>query len=157
MSLVNQLLSEESEIDMKTASHLNENEESLLLDEEVAMRRMAIAMNAADGEIDETMLSEAKSIIKLNRQAKTNNLAHRAALLMAKGKNDPVYTKYAKFNGIRLQLREIIYRKYGSKAIARARALMSGTASTISSGASSMKSSVVAGASNVANKAKGMF
>ena len=90
------------------------------------MRRMAAAMNALDPEADAEVLQEQQNIVRLNRQAKTNNLAHRQALLLAKAKNDPLYAKYAKFNGVRLQIREIIYRKYGSKAIARARQLVSG-------------------------------
>ena len=97
--------------------------EKLPLDEEVSMQRIAIALNALDAEQND-LLSEGQTIIKLNKQAKTNSLAHRQALLLAKSKNDPLYAKYAKFNGIRLQIREIIYRKYGSKALARARQLM---------------------------------
>ena len=123
MSLINQLLGEEQE------SHEAEvctESEALQLDEELAMRRMAAAMNTLDPEADAEVLQEQQNIVRLNRQAKTNNLAHRQALLLAKAKNDPLYAKYAKFNGVRLQIREIIYRKYGSKAIARARQLVSG-------------------------------
>ena len=120
MSLIDNLLGD----DIKSTT---ENDESTLqLDEELAMRRMAAAMNALDPETDAEVLQEQQNIVRLNRQAKTNNLAHRQALLLAKAKNDPLYAKYAKFNGIRLQIREIIYRKYGSKAIARARQLVSG-------------------------------
>ena len=120
MSLIDNLLGD----DIKSPT---ENEESTLqLDEELAMRRMAAAMNALDPEADAEVLQEQQNIVRLNRQAKTNNLAHRQALLLAKAKNDPLYAKYAKFNGVRLQIREIIYRKYGSKAIARARQLVSG-------------------------------
>ena len=120
MSLIDNLLGD----DIKSTT---ENEDSTLqLDEELAMRRMAAAMNALDPETDAEVLQEQQNIVRLNRQAKTNNLAHRQALLLAKAKNDPLYAKYAKFNGIRLQIREIIYRKYGSKAIARARQLVSG-------------------------------
>lgn len=120
MSLIDNLLGD----DVKPTT---ENEESTLqLDEELAMRRMAAAMNALDPEADTEVLQEQQNIVRLNRQAKTNNLAHRQALLLAKAKNDPLYAKYAKFNGVRLQIREIIYRKYGSKAIARARQLVSG-------------------------------
>lgn len=120
MSLIDNLLGD----DIKSTT---ENEESTLqLDEELAMRRMAAAMNALDPEADAEVLQEQQNIVRLNRQAKTNNLAHRQALLLAKAKNDPLYAKYAKFNGVRLQIREIIYRKYGSKAIARARQLVSG-------------------------------
>ena len=104
--------------------HTAEAETSIPLDEDAAMQRIAIALNALDAEED--FLSESQSIIKLNKQAKTNNLAHRQALLLAKSKNDPMYAKYAKFNGIRLQIREVIYRKYGSKALSRARQLMAG-------------------------------
>ena len=120
MSLIDNLLGD----DIKP---ITENEESTIqLDEELAMRRMAAAMNALDPEADAEVLQEQQNIVRLNRQAKTNNLAHRQALLLAKAKNDPLYAKYAKFNGVRLQIREIIYRKYGSKAIARARQLVSG-------------------------------
>ena len=120
MSLIDNLLGD----DIKSGT---ENEESTLqLDEELAMRRMAAAMNALDPEADAEVLQEQQNIVRLNRQAKTNNLAHRQALLLAKAKNDPLYAKYAKFNGIRLQIREVIYRKYGSKAIARARQLVAG-------------------------------
>ena len=120
MSLIDNLLGDDNK-------STTENEESTLqLDEELAMRRMAAAMNALDPEADAEVLQEQQNIIRLNRQAKTNNLAHRQALLLAKAKSDPLYAKYAKFNGVRLQIREIIYRKYGSKAIARARQLVSG-------------------------------
>lgn len=120
MSLIDNLLGDGNK-------STTENEESTLqLDEELAMRRMAAAMNALDPEADAEVLQEQQNIVRLNRQAKTNNLAHRQALLLAKAKNDPLYAKYAKFNGVRLQIREIIYRKYGSKAIARARQLVSG-------------------------------
>ena len=122
MSLVDQLLGDQS---ASAAENMSE-ETALQLDEELAMRRMAAAMNALDPEASEEVLQEQQNIVRLNRQAKTNNLAHRQALLLAKAKNDPLYAKYAKFNGIRLQIREVIYRKYGSKAIARARQLMSG-------------------------------
>jgi hypothetical protein len=123
MSLINQLLGEEQE---SHEAEVGSESEALQLDEELAMRRMAAAMNALDPEASEEVLQEQQNIVRLNRQAKTNNLAHRQALLLAKAKLDPLYTKYAKFNGIRLQIREVIYRKYGSKAIARARQLMAG-------------------------------
>lgn len=124
MSLIDHLLGEDSEVDT-TREGMTE-ESALQLDEELAMRRMAAALNVLDPEADAEVLQEQQNIVRLNRQAKTNNLAHRQALLLAKAKNDPLYAKYAKFNGIRLQIREVIYRKYGSKAIARARQLVSG-------------------------------
>lgn len=124
MSLINQLLGD------KKLNESSQEETGLQLDEELAMRRMAAAMNVIDPESSDTVLQEQQNIIRLNRQAKTNNLAHRQALLLAKAKNDPLYAKYAKFNGVRLQIREVIYRKYGSKAIARARQLMAGVTGT---------------------------
>jgi hypothetical protein len=101
-------------------------EVELPLDEELAMRKMAGAFQALDEEVVIKALSEQNIIVHLNRQAKTNNLAHRQALLLAKAKGDALYAKYAKYNGIRLQLRELIHRKYGSKAVARARQFMQG-------------------------------
>jgi hypothetical protein len=119
-TLVDELLAEEQK-----SAQISE-ESALQLDEDLAMRKMAAALGALDPEAAPEVLQEQQNIVRLNRQAKTNNLAHRQALLLAKAKNDPLYAKYAKFNGIRLQIREVIYRKYGSKAIARARQLMSG-------------------------------
>jgi hypothetical protein len=120
MSLIDNLLGNDTKF-------TTENEESSLqLDEELAMRRMAAAMNALDPTADAEFLQEQQNIVRLNRQAKTNNLAHRQALLLAKANNDPLYAKYAKYNGARLQIREIIYHKYGSKALSRARQLVSG-------------------------------
>ncbi len=119
-TLVDQLLAEE-------AVAVPATEADLPLDEDMSMRRMAAAFSALETDAVVTALQEQNIIVHLNRQSKTNNLANRQALLLAKAKNDPLYAKYAKFNGIRLQLRELIHRKYGSKAISRARQLMAGT------------------------------
>lgn len=101
-------------------------EVSLPLDEDMAMRRMAAAFSILDSDTTAGALQEQNIIVHMNRQSKTNNLAHRQALLLAKAKGDPLYAKYSKYNGIRLQIRELLYRKYGSKAVSRARQLMSG-------------------------------
>lgn len=99
-------------------------QEGITFDEDLAMRKMAAAFTLLEGEASPEILAEQQTIIRLNRQAKTNNLAHRQAILLAKSKNDPLYAKYAKFNGIRLELRSRIYAKYGSKALVRARQLV---------------------------------
>jgi hypothetical protein len=126
-SLVDQLLAEDTaDQHVGTPDTTDVDSTDLPLDEEMAMRKIAAAYSILDSEEGTTALTEQNIVVHLNRQSKTNNLAHRQALLLAKGKNDPLYAKYAKFNGIRLQLRELIYRKYGSKAVARARQLMSG-------------------------------
>ena len=129
-SLVDQLLDEEQTVEgiggAAPAGTENADTTELPLDEDMAMRKIAAAYSILDSDEGVTALQEQNIIVHLNRQSKTNNLAHRQALLLAKAKNDPLYAKYAKYNGIRLQLRELIYRKYGSKAVSRARALMSG-------------------------------
>lgn len=123
--LLNQLLNDES----KTL--VSESVESeITLDEEVAMNKMAAALNVFDSEENSEKILEQVSIVRLNRAAKTSSLASRQALLMAKAKLDPLYEKYAKFNGIRLSLREMIYKKYGSRALQRARKLISATSSS---------------------------
>jgi hypothetical protein len=131
-SLVDELLAEdttgtETIITNEGAAPANTDAE-LPLDEEMAMRRMASALSALDNDAVVGVLQEQNIIVHLNRQSKTNNLANRQALLLAKAKGDPLYAKYARANGIRLQIRELIHRKYGAKAISRARQLMSGTA-----------------------------
>ena len=98
------------------------------LDEETSLRGMAEVLRVLDESATEEQLHEAMNIIRLNKQSKTTNLAHRTALVMARQANDPLYMKYAKFNGIRLSLRELIFKKYGAKAASRARQLLSGTA-----------------------------
>jgi hypothetical protein len=100
------------------------SEEQHTFDGDAEMTAMAEALNAL-GETEGT-LSEQMNIVRLNRQAKMNNMANRQALLLARAKNDPLYAKYAKFNGIRLLLRAQIYKKYGSKAVVRARQLLAG-------------------------------
>lgn len=101
------------------------------LDESAALRGIAECLNVLQEGTTEEELNEAMNIVRLNKQSKMTNLAHRTALVLAKNARDPLYDKYAKFNGIRLQLRDQIFKKYGSKANVRARQLMSGTAKTL--------------------------
>jgi hypothetical protein len=93
-----------------------------MLDEEVRFRALAKVFNS----LEEEVLSEGLNVVKLNRQTKAANLASRMAIVLARSAQDPLYTKYAKFNGIRLALRDQIYKKYGSRAASRARDIMSG-------------------------------
>ena len=74
------------------------------------------------------MLSEQMNIVRLNRQTRLLNLSNRTALILAKRVNDPLYANYAKFNALRLKFRGEIFKKYGSKASAYARKLMTRTA-----------------------------
>lgn len=105
----------------------SDDDTEISTNEEMALRKMATMLNVLDESVTEEQLYEAVNIIRLNKQSKTLNLAHRTALLMAKAKGDPLYKSYAKFNGLRLKLREKIFAKYGSKANSRARALMAGS------------------------------
>lgn len=98
------------------------------LEEEMSLRGMAEVFRVLDENATEEQLHEAMNIIRMNKQSKTTNLAHRTALVMSRQANDPLYIKYAKFNGLRLQIRATIFKKYGAKAASRARQMMSGTA-----------------------------
>ena len=93
------------------------------INEEAEFMRMAISMQ---------QMNEAANIVRLNKQTKTNSLANRMALMIARANKDPLYTKYAKLNGARLALRSLIYNKYGSKALKRARAIMEKAATVTS-------------------------
>lgn len=105
---VTQLLSEESEVEKKFVPVVDP------INEEAEFMRMALSLQ----------LNEQVNIVRLNKQTKTNSLANRMALMIARANKDPMYTKYAKLNGARLAIRSVIYNKYGSKALQRARAIM---------------------------------
>ena len=116
-TLLSQLLSEakdndESKVEDSEGSHDDET-----LDEEIALNRMATAFNILSEDSIEMDLAEAVSIVRLNKQAKTSALAARTALLLAKQKGDVLYQKYAKHNGLRLQLRSQIFKKYGVSSL----------------------------------------
>ena len=130
MSILQKLLAEGSvedeNFDLDDLDSIDDSDHDEDVLEESALIRMAAALNVFNEGISTEELNEQMSIVRLNRQAKTANLAARAALLMAKSNNDPLYQKYAKFNGMRLQLKAAIFKKYGTKANARARAMISG-------------------------------
>lgn len=128
-SLVDELLSEQGKSGIKPEDESSEMKKGLadsdddeMLDEEVRFRALAKVFNS----LEEEVLTEGLNVVKLNRQTKTANLASRMAIVLARTAQDPLYTKYAKFNGIRLALRDQIYKKYGSRAASRARDIMSG-------------------------------
>jgi hypothetical protein len=69
-------------------------------------------------------LSEMKSIVKLNRQAKLDSLIVHSALVIAQQKKDPLFKKYAAAASIKRQFRSKIVRKYNTQAQAAARKLL---------------------------------
>ena len=99
---------------------LSEEEEDSELD---TLEEAALIEFAQSQEI----LSEQMNIVRLNRQTRLLNLSNRTALIMARRANDPLYSKYAKFNALRLQFRAQIVKKYGSKAASYARKIMAQT------------------------------
>lgn len=134
VDLVSELLNEKGVSGIKPKDESKETQHGTyeddsddMLDEEIQFRALAEALNS----LSEDILTEGLNVVRLNRQTKTANLASRMAIVLARSAQDPLYAKYAKFNGIRLALRDQIYKKYGSKAAARARNLMSGTAKAI--------------------------
>jgi hypothetical protein len=94
--------------------------------EEAELLKFAITMQAMheSGLQEGTALSEQMNIVRLNKQTRLLNLTNRSAIIMAKRAGDQLYDKYAKFNALRIQFRSAIVKKYGSKASAYARKLM---------------------------------
>jgi hypothetical protein len=69
-----------------------------------------------------------RNIIKLDKKAKLNQFASRSATIIAREKNDPLYKKMAFHRRKFLEFRDLIRKKYGAKAIQRARlAVRTGT------------------------------
>ena len=103
-----------------------EEEENEDLEEAVLTVSEEAALTAfveATMELEAGLLSEQQTIVRLNRQAKVASYTTRTALILAKRANDTLYAKYAKFNKMRLDLRGLIVKKYGTKAAAIARRL----------------------------------
>lgn len=104
----------------------NDDEEDEELEEAVLTVSEEAALTAfveATMELEAGLLSEQQTIVRLNRQAKVASYTTRTALILAKRANDTLYAKYAKFNKMRLDLRDLIVKKYGTKASAIARRL----------------------------------
>ena len=116
-TLLSQLLSEAKDSDESKVEDSEGYHDDETLDEEIALNRMATAFNILSEDSIEMDLAEAVSIVRLNKQAKTSALAARTALLLAKQKGDVLYQKYAKHNGLRLQLRSQIFKKYGVSSL----------------------------------------
>ena len=116
-TLLSQLLSEAKDSDESKVEDSEGSHDDETLDEEIALSRMATAFNILSEDSMEMDLAEAVSIVRLNKQAKTSALAARTALLLAKQKGDVLYQKYAKHNGLRLQLRSQIFKKYGVSSL----------------------------------------
>ena len=77
-------------------------------------------------------LHEQMNIVRLNKQTQLLNLTNRSALILAKRANDTLFAQYAKFNALRLKARGAILKKYGSRASAYARKLMTRVAAPAS-------------------------
>jgi hypothetical protein len=78
------------------------------------------------------VLHEQMNIVRLNKQTQLLNLTNRSALILAKRANDTLFAQYAKFNALRLKARGAILKKYGSRASAYARKLMTKVAQPVS-------------------------
>lgn len=62
--------------------------------------------------------------VKVTKAGRLSGLKKQTALQMAKQANDPLYKKYKMHTRLRLELKEKIYKKYGSKAQKKARQLL---------------------------------
>ena len=117
-----------------TPDSLNENAGDIALSPEADAVLMAIAENmgllvneeeaAALTAFAETNLTEAQTIVRLNRNDKLAGLQARAALVIAQQRKDPLFARYAKVAEAKRRLRELIYKKYGTQAASKARTLL---------------------------------
>ena len=83
-------------------------------DEDLEMN--ALEENALENLAEALCLAEATKIIRLTKESQIANLTGRSALILARRAKDPLFAKYAKFNGIRLTIKAQIQKKYASKA-----------------------------------------
>ena len=117
-----------------TPDSLHENAGDIALSPEADAVLMAIAENmglvvneeeaAALTAFAETNLTEAQTIVRLNRNDKLAGLQARAALVIAQQRKDPLFARYAKVAEAKRRLRELIYKKYGTQAASKARTLL---------------------------------
>jgi len=78
---------------------------------------IAIAKESYEEEDEEyEIATEAKSIVRLSKEAKINTEEARIAIGLAKKSNDPLYKSYKKYSTLKRQFRDKIYAKYGSRA-----------------------------------------
>ena len=70
---------------------------------------------------EEEIATEAKNIVRLNKQARVSTEVARISIGLAKKANDPLYKQYHKYSVLKRQFREKIYAKYGSRATPLAR------------------------------------
>lgn len=76
----------------------------------------------ADVESDESeVATEARNIVRLNREAQISRETARIAIGLAKQANDTLYKYYHKYSGLKREFRDKIYAKYGQRAQALAR------------------------------------
>ena len=76
----------------------------------------------ADVENDESeVATEARNIVRLNREAQISRETARIAIGLAKQANDTLYKYYHKYSGLKREFRDKIYAKYGQRAQALAR------------------------------------
>ena len=74
-----------------------------------------------DEEVDEEVATEAKNIVRLNKQARVNTEVARMSIGLAKKANDPLYKAYHKHSVLKRKFRDKIYAKYNSRATPLAR------------------------------------
>jgi len=108
-------------------AHLSEQAEEIIYQMAEAM---GILVTEEEAEIlssisESGILTEANSIVRLNRQAKMSSLTVRSALVIAQQKKDPLFAKYAKAASLKRVIRGLIVKKYSGQATITARKLLS--------------------------------
>ena len=98
----------------------------------------------ADVENDESEIAtEARNIVRLNREAQISRETARIAIGLAKQANDTLYKYYHKYSSLKREFRDKIYAKYGQRAQALARRSLSNSRAKASLMNSKTGSSIV--------------
>jgi H2-forming N5,N10-methylenetetrahydromethanopterin dehydrogenase-like enzyme len=109
---------------MFLSTNMQESASAQALDNQILI---ASAVNL--GLLESTALNEvtfaAKTIVKLNKADKLEQLTGQNAVLIAKEKNDPLYQKLHKLNVARMNLKSTIQKKYNAQAKSRAQKILS--------------------------------
>jgi hypothetical protein len=118
------LISEQ--LDMENDTEVEFDLDAEVIGEEITLDSEDAADLDALVKEDAAALNTSRKVVVKTRQQKLALLKQRAAMQLAKNANDPDYKRYMQFRKMEIGLRVKIVRKYGSKAQAVVRQILSG-------------------------------
>lgn len=86
-----------------------------------AIARESLCDGDSDDVDEENIATEAKNIVRLNKEANLSRETARISIGLAKRANDNLYKQYHKHSVLKREFRDKIYTKYGAKATTLAR------------------------------------